>query len=204
MHCMNIQIASFATAALGSACFACFTWGTIAHFVRVQSEQAGAWIISLLSLAGYIIFLARLAIWGASPAWPLVWAVFCVSFAVWAWTINVTRAAPPSLAFTEDAPVTLFVHGPYRLVRHPFYTSYLLFWVAACLSAGGDWLAILTGLSVFLIMARAYLVAARHEERKFAQSSLAQTYRDYAARTGRFLPRLSGWMKTAREVERIG
>ncbi len=200
---VTTQATALATAALGFACFACFTWGTITHFVRVRNEQGGAWVISLLSLAGFMVFLVRLAVWGASAAWPIVWGLFCLSLALWAWTIKATRAAPPSLAFTQDAPVTLFARGPYSLVRHPFYTSYLLFWAAAGLSSSVSPLAAASGVPVFLVMAGTYLVAARHEEAKFAGSALARTYRDYAAVTGRFVPRLPVRLGREREAERI-
>jgi protein-S-isoprenylcysteine O-methyltransferase Ste14 len=46
-------------------------------------------------------------------------------------------------------------------------------------------LLVLGGLMIY------FEVAARHEERKFARSTLAEEYARYRQRTGRFLPKFS-------------
>jgi Phospholipid methyltransferase len=83
------------------------------------------------------------------------------------WTIRATRSTPPTLAFATDAPAILFCHGPYRYVRHPFYLSYILFWIGTAVSAAGPgtW-------AVPLVMGALYFQGASREERKFARSAL--------------------------------
>jgi protein-S-isoprenylcysteine O-methyltransferase Ste14 len=76
------------------------------------------------------------------------------------------------------------VAGPHAVIRHPFYLSYLLCWIAGVL-ATGQWLL----LATVALMAWIYHRAALKEEAKFAASPMAEAYARYAATTGRYLPR---------------
>lgn len=100
------------------------------------------------------------------------------------WATWTNRARKLALAFAGKPPEHVQTRGPYRLVRHPFYTSYLLAFLGGGLAAGTLWLvpAIAAGIVT-------YWRAARAEERAFAQSALAEAYRRYASRVGMFLPR---------------
>lgn len=100
--------------------------------------------------------------------------------------IRANRQKPLSLAFNSDQPEHLTAHGPYRWVRHPFYSSYLAAWLAGATASGQWWLL----LSV-AIMTAIYYFAARMEERKFLSSPLAAEYQKYRAQTGMFFPRLT-------------
>lgn len=178
-----ILLAPVLLAALGAACFACFTWGTLRHFVGRHREWSGTSAISFLSLLGFGLFL-----WQAlSKPLPSAWMIGCVLFAVsaglWGWALATTRATPPTLAFTGDEPCLLLNAGPYRWIRHPFYTAYLLFWTGTAAATQG-----ILGWAAVLILGAVYFVAARHEEGKFARSALAAPYAAYTARTGMFLP----------------
>src|SRR5581483_9734062 len=84
---------------------------------------------------------------------------------------------------SSDLPARVTQHGPYRYVRHPFYASYMLVWIAGPIAAGRPWL-----LSTTLVMLAIYIAAAKSEERKFEQSALAAQYESYQARTGMFAP----------------
>ena len=75
--------------------------------------------------------------------------------------------------------------GPYAYVRNPFYLSYLL----AEISTVVMWPGVLGALVVALAVAY-FQWLARFEERKFADSPVAAEYAEYAASTGRLLPRL--------------
>ncbi len=170
-------------ALLGTACFACFTWGTLRHFARRDKEAQGTWVISLLSLCGFGFFIWRVLHGPLSPSWIIGCLLFAVSAGLWGWTLATTRTMPPTLAFTGDEPRFMLNAGPYRWVRHPFYSAYLLFWTGTAAATPG-----LSGWAAVLILGAVYVVAARHEEGKFARSALADRYAAYAARTGMFLP----------------
>ena len=73
--------------------------------------------------------------------------------------------------------------GPYRYVRHPFYSSYILGWLAAVIAVP-----CLATLVIFLGMTTIYWQAASSEERRFLASPLATDYERYRMHTGLFLP----------------
>jgi protein-S-isoprenylcysteine O-methyltransferase Ste14 len=68
-------------------------------------------------------------------------------------------------------------------MRHPFYCSYLLAWLAGAVATLSPWLA-----GAFVGMFVLYLIAARDEEKKFASSSLGDAYASYCSSTGQFFP----------------
>jgi protein-S-isoprenylcysteine O-methyltransferase Ste14 len=103
------------------------------------------------------------------------------------WAIKTNRENRLSAAFSSDLPSQLVDRGPYRFIRHPFYTSYLLTWVAGIPASGQAWL-----LVTVAVMFTIYFKAARMEEEKFRRSDLSENYRRYASRTGMFFPRLIG------------
>ena len=79
----------------------------------------------------------------------------------------------------------MVTYGPYRWVRHPFYlTAALVMGSVSVLTA--NWV---IGLSSLLVLA---LLAVRTpKEEQMLIERFGQQYRDYMARTGRFLPRMS-------------
>jgi protein-S-isoprenylcysteine O-methyltransferase Ste14 len=88
---------------------------------------------------------------------------------------------------TNDAPQHIVTWGAYRYVRHPFYASFLLAFLAAALYSP-QILTIISLLYGFTILNK----TAEKEEEKLASSDFGAEYRDYLHRTGRFLPRVGG------------
>jgi hypothetical protein len=169
----------------GCICFAAFSWGVKSHFRQTGRIPAGTYLISALTVTGFLWFAWRLVTRGPAVTWPPALALFVGAMALFGWTVRATRKTPPTLAFDTDEPVFLLQHGPYRYVRHPFYAAYLLFWIGTALASPGllPWLAPLVMLGV-------YWNAATREERKFAGSNLASAYRSYRGKAGMFIPRL--------------
>lgn len=80
----------------------------------------------------------------------------------------------------------LVTHGPYRYVRHPVYGSFMAIALGAALAFRSY---LLLGLSVVMILTGLWWASA--EEKLLASiDGFGDAYRAYAARTGRFLPRL--------------
>src|SRR5262245_21261087 len=79
---------------------------------------------------------------------------------------------------------TLVTSGPYRFVRHPFYTATALAIVANALVTA-NWFIFAAGVAVFALL----VIRCRKEEENLV-ARFGDAYRDYAQRTGRFLPRL--------------
>jgi protein-S-isoprenylcysteine O-methyltransferase Ste14 len=169
----------------GIAGFGFFTWGVRGHFFG-DKTPAAMQIILVLSLFGIAVFL--FAIWRTSvPGWRSA-AGFCLhlpAIALFGWAVLVTRQNRPAMAFAGDLPVEVFRSGPYAYIRHPFYTSYLLFWLGCAVAA---WSLIM--LSIFIALAAVYTVAARGEERDFSRSALRDEYAMHRKDTGFFWPKL--------------
>jgi protein-S-isoprenylcysteine O-methyltransferase Ste14 len=171
------------------ASYASGVWGIYGHFVTDQRVEPAMKLTSLLSLVGLVWFLALrgrehaltntagLAHDGAALAF------LAASMALFWWAIGVTRRRRLTLAFSKDQPSFVHSDGPYAWVRHPFYTSYILFWTALAIASAS--------LSFWLmpaIMTWLYLRAIRLEEAKFASSPVAYAYDAYRQRTGMLIP----------------
>jgi len=99
-------------------------------------------------------------------------------------TIAETRKANLLAAFDENLPHRLVTTGPYQYVRHPFYTSYILLWFGWAVST---WhlIAIFPAAIMFIV----FWSAARDEEAKFEKTEMAESYKAFKKRTGRFFPK---------------
>ena len=171
-----------------AAMFVSSVWGAIAFF-KVQDAQAlsGKRRVSLIGGAAI-----ALSLWNVSRAELVVPLRFAAALALLAggaglfWlAVYTCRRQVMAFAFAATVPADLIVDGPYRHVRHPFYSSYLLGW-AGCLVAAPNALS----LSIFAVMAWIYRAAAIREESVLLASSWGPAYRDYVRVTGRFVPRL--------------
>ncbi len=76
--------------------------------------------------------------------------------------------------------------GPYALVRHPMSSAVIYSGTAAVAFAFQAWVVLLAVLPVHVV----WLRLARMEEAEL-RGRFSEEYRDYAAATGQFLPRLS-------------
>lgn len=174
---------------LALLCFASFIWAIRSFFTSPDKMKTGMCVISLsgtLSMAlhlGAIMFarvnLSYLTTFGI--------AAYLGSLGLFWWSIYTVRTKPLSLAFSTDVPAYLVATGPYRFVRHPIYTSYLLCWIAGVIVARQYWLTVTLAMMFSL-----YYKAAIYEEAKFSGSSLAADYQKYKQTRGMFFPKLPG------------
>jgi protein-S-isoprenylcysteine O-methyltransferase Ste14 len=180
-----LMIRQLLMAALMVLCLGSFVWGMRAFFVQPAGYTAGMKFITISSAICAIIQLAAIISARDVPLkWTFVAAIaYLGSMALYWWTISVNRKTPLSAAFSPDLPTHLVQRGPYRVIRHPFYASYLLMWTAA-VPASADWRVLIT----VAFMIAVYISAARAEERKFSNSALAGAYREYRSRTGLLVP----------------
>ncbi len=86
----------------------------------------------------------------------------------------------------NDAPVELVTWGPYRHIRHPFYSSFLLAFFAGVLAFPHTLM-----VACFAYSFVALSITAAREERRLEASEFGEKYRQYMAASGRFFPR---WM----------
>ena len=78
---------------------------------------------------------------------------------------------------------TLVTNGPYRWVRHPFYSSAALLILGNFLVAA-NWFFFVAGCVMFLLL----VIRTRKEEQNLI-ARFGDDYRSYMRRTGRFVPR---------------
>ncbi len=172
-------------AALLVGCVASFGWGVRNFFTRPVGLTARMkWISGSSAAFGILHLFAILFSSGLTRERSLTGSVLylCSAGLFW-WSIRTSFNKPLSAAFSPDTPVHLVSQGPYRFMRHPLYTSYLLTWAAGCVVTAQWWL-----LPTALIMLAIYFAASSAEEEKFLRSPLGRDYQRYRLRTGRFLP----------------
>ena len=172
------------------------------HRFRSQStgetldrRQEGLFILATLRPLGAVYWLSVFA-WMINPRW-LAWS--SLSLPVWLrWggvIALLTGSALLVLTFRTlgtnltDTVVTrethtLVVHGPYRWIRHPLYSSAALLVVAMSLIAA-NWFFFVSGVALLSIL----IVRTRTEEQNLV-ARFGDSYQRYMERTGRFVPRL--------------
>lgn len=182
---MSEQWLEAAIVLIAVACFAAGVWGTRGHFVIIGRLPTGMWLINGLSFIGALWFFARIATAGLGWGAPYALCLMVASFALFWWSVTTTRTRRPHIAFTDKQPQLIIGSGPYRFVRHPFYVSYLLCWIATGMATPG-----VGGYVVPFLMAVLYVYLAIREERGFRSSDLAEEYQRYRECTGMFVPRI--------------
>jgi protein-S-isoprenylcysteine O-methyltransferase Ste14 len=163
-----------------------FVWAMSGHFFRTVGKLPTG--VRLIQVTGAMAFAANIIVLSISGCAQVASGLFALvlytaSLGLFWWSIAVHRGLPPTHAFTKDTPEHLVQDGPYRVIRHPCYTAYLLAWVAGPIATQEPLLFI-----PVLLFGGIYWQAARLEERKFAMSPLAGQYAAYRARTGMFIP----------------
>jgi protein-S-isoprenylcysteine O-methyltransferase Ste14 len=157
----------------------------LAFFVKPVGYTPG---MTLIASTGILFSALHLIMVGLAQDVPFAFSLaaivlYAISVSLFWWAIAVNRKSPLSAAFSPDAPQHITNQGPYQIVRHPFYCSYLLAWTAGVFASYRWWLAI-TPATMLIV----YWRAARWEENKFAHSSLAERYAAYRAEVGMLMP----------------
>ena len=77
--------------------------------------------------------------------------------------------------------------GPYARIRHPFYASYVLFWLGCALATLHP-----VNIGYWLVLVPTLVLGALQEEQGFARSPLAEEYNRYRKVAGLMWPKFSG------------
>lgn len=163
-----------------------FAWGMRYHFVA-ERLPLGSKIITAVSTATTVLYLyLQFAV--VQPVLPMLigLAMAVASSALFTWAVRTTRAARLLFVYDEGQPHQLLREGPYRHLRHPFYTSYVLLWAGWGLATWSPFV-----IPSVVALTALYVYAARGEEAKFARSEMAEEYARYRRETGFFWPRFN-------------
>jgi protein-S-isoprenylcysteine O-methyltransferase Ste14 len=143
------------------------------------------------------LFLAAMVAWLYEPS-LLPWAnlpfpdaarwagvpVFALGLGLLIWVhATLDRNFSPYLRIRDDH--TLVTSGPYRWVRHPMYTAFLLLMAGLCL-VSAHLLMLVSGFGLLL----AIVQFRTPREEAMLIGAFGEDYRAYIARTGALLPRL--------------
>lgn len=176
---------------MAAACFLSFGFGIRFFFVKPVKKTLPMYMVAEAGIGISLLQLGLLAhrgVWSQlleTRAMAAAVALYAGSLILYWWTLRTARNHRLTFAYTRDTPEFLIEMGPYRYVRHPFYTAYTMCYLAAPVALMAWWL-LPTAIFMFLVYRRSAVM----EEGKFAGSELRAAYSDYARRTGRFLPRL--------------
>jgi protein-S-isoprenylcysteine O-methyltransferase Ste14 len=173
--------------ALSLVAFGSFSWALRWHFETGGRIPNGMRLLSFFSLLSYATYVALLVGQGCEvTVWTTLGLVgFALSILLFWWTVMATKPYKLCVAYTDADPHVICTGGPYAHVRHPFYLSYITFWIGTALVAGRwQWAAV-------LILTLWYIRMARGEERRFHLSALSPGYAIYREQTGMLLPRLA-------------
>jgi protein-S-isoprenylcysteine O-methyltransferase Ste14 len=163
-----------------------YAWALRAHFSS-KTVPDGTKLITVTVVVTTLVYTGL--VWLVTqPLWAQLTGLVIelLSLALFWAAISASRQARLRLAFDAENPDSLVSEGPYRFIRHPFYTSYLIFWIGWAIATWSAW-----ALLPLAALVAIYVAAARGEEQKFARSPLAQKYAEYRTRTGFFWPRLT-------------
>lgn len=192
---IRIVVALLIATALGISFFFYIRTGKAKDVL--YGEKEGGFLALIRSLL-FILAMASLLIYILMPAW-MYWASLHVPvsirlFGIFAATVSIVsifhihsilgRNFSASLRIWDDH--TLVTYGPYRWVRHPLYTAWLIFFSSLFLITA-NWVIGILGVS---LEAFVMLIRTSREE-AMLQDTFGDQYRDYMARTGRFFPRIS-------------
>ncbi|HWI20834.1 MAG TPA: isoprenylcysteine carboxylmethyltransferase family protein [Vicinamibacterales bacterium] len=123
----------------------------------------------------------------AGPNWAIAGiAMYVAATLLFLSALEAARRVPLPRTFVDDPmPKALVTRGPFAIIRHPFYLSYSIAWLAAPVATHGPLIALAA-----LFMISLYVIAARREERAL-EDRFGEAYRTYKNGTGMVIPSLA-------------
>ncbi|MEM6346707.1 MAG: methyltransferase [Bacteroidota bacterium] len=182
MYYLNILLALFLAFNFGS-----FIWAAY-KFFHYESEQR---VPKQTKYLAYLILPCQALLVGCilwveiSPLGFILGSLCCLgSYLLFRACLRTHGEENLTGAYASNLPDHLVQEGPYKRIRHPFYTSYLLTYIGGFIAAPYWWTLPLVMIPYFV-----YHHASTFEEHKFSQSSLSEHYSLYRQKAGRFLPK---------------
>lgn len=172
------------TGLVALAYFLMISAATKQHF-RSDKYPFGMYVISALSLIGLFAFLAH-AFFEALHYSEASLVIIVFAFALFLWAAKHSLKKNLSLAFDDQTRIeAIITHGPWKYIRHPFYLSYILFWLACAVGTLH-----LTSIVVCVALIFIYCYSAIREEGALKGSRYREEYLKYQKNAGFFFPKL--------------
>jgi protein-S-isoprenylcysteine O-methyltransferase Ste14 len=161
--------------------FTVFAVGSLVVFRKSSGSRLLTLVTVSVPIFAAIDFYMLMAtiVEGLAAVTALLVAV--LSTVLFAWAGYNARQYDFSRVFGTHSSRRFVRSGPYQYVRHPFYTSYLLFWSVFPIATGN-----MLSMFIFGAMLLVYNKAAVSEESHLA--SMYSGYQTYFTSTNRFFP----------------
>jgi protein-S-isoprenylcysteine O-methyltransferase Ste14 len=168
-----------------------YAWATVAVFDATDGKFKGRLGLVAVWLISFSVLTYAMLVGECPPTGRSVACLICVALSqvIFWWTRRLHGSQKPLAAWAEQPPARILQSGPYAIVRHPFYSAYLLLFISGALITVyfWTWLCPMTMLMV-------YFFTAVEEEKQVLRSELESVYIEYRGKTGRFFPKLSQLM----------
>ena len=171
-----------------TSCFISFSWAVFRVFINPEKFMP----IKMLCISSFstVFFGWQLLSIYEFPAKNLILLAIGITFlstslSLFWRAIPHAKSANLGIAFSKTKSSEILVKGPYRYIRHPFYASYLLFWLGGVLVTQNYWLMISVAT-----MGWFYLEAIYQEEYMLLSGEMAGIYKDYISKTGMLFPKV--------------
>ena len=169
---------------ISATCYISFIWAAKFLFqVKDKSSRLGRNIISLLGLISIMAQSYSVYFYASNKISIYIASIIFTIAAITFWSaVKITFQKPFDFLLSKNEPQSLITKGPYKYIRHPFYTSYMLAWLAGIIASESIYS--LISLSLIPI----YILAAINEELNFERNNFSLQYLKYKKNTGMFLP----------------
>ena len=160
-------------------------WARLRFFKMTSGTPRLSALLYDATVATQIITTLILMFTTSGKSLPLVAAsIFLYALSLFLFWWSIFTAKKLDFAFSNEVG-SIVTTGPFRIVRHPFYSSYILAWLSSTFLFN----------SLILWITLAYLIAfyflsARKEEGVILKSVYSKEYRKYIQNVGMFLPRI--------------
>lgn len=170
---------------LFTTCLISFSWAGLALFTRPNGIPNGVRLLVFFWIPLVVLHVSMIVLTEESNLilGLMGLSIYIISLVLFWWAVKTTKEKPLSVCYSDDLPNHIMTTGPYKLIRNPFYTSYLLCVLAGVFVTNQFWL-LITVVVIFV----PYYQVARQEEAKFLASSFAADYKVYKENTGMFVP----------------
>jgi protein-S-isoprenylcysteine O-methyltransferase Ste14 len=162
-----------------------FIWARIWFFnVNSGTHRLFAFFYDV-SVAIQMISTLIFMLTGDGKSWPHMAAIiflYIMALSLFWWSLLTAKSL--DFAFSEKVG-NIVTSGPFGVVRHPFYSSYIIVWLSSALLFNSPILWI-----TLLLLTSFYFVSARKEERVIMRSGYSEEYGKYIQNVGMFLPRM--------------
>lgn len=159
------------------------------RFFNTQATEITIWVRLYDPIVGIQILTALYNFYYAPDITTLassIWlAALLFSASLFWWAILTARKL--DFAFSKSVG-DLLTTGPFGVVRHPFYTSYILVWASTTILFNSVFL-----WFTLLYLVTFYFMSARDEEKVILSSEHSKEYFEYRQLVGMFLPRITKW-----------